>query len=210
MQNLTCCPFSCKMVSNPHGSLHQVLQPTAAGPVFAVRATIGDSPAAALLGGNMPTCPQCGNLRSRDSVVCRPCYIKNQTHPVAERFWSKVDRRGADECWSWKGGRRRRGYGIFSAGGSQLLAHRMAWQLSRGPIPPKMFICHHCDNPPCCNPAHLFIGSAADNFHDMIMKGRARSPIHKLTAPRHGMSAIRQDRNRGRNAPGSEPKWHTR
>lgn len=62
------------------------------------------------------------------------------------------------------------------------LAHRVAWRLANGPIPPRMCICHSCDNPKCINPKHLFLGSYSDNVRDMIRKGRAKwNPMRKLT-----------------------------
>jgi hypothetical protein len=90
------------------------------------------------------------------------------------RFQSKVDRRGPDDCWEWRGSQGTRGYGSFRTDGKTVRAHRMAYELARGPIPDGMMICHHCDNPPCCNPAHLFLGTAGDNVRDMVAKGRNR------------------------------------
>lgn len=100
--------------------------------------------------------------------------------PVAERFWSHVDIGSPDECWEWQAYRDHRGYGTFGfAAGDTRWAHRVAWELTNGPIPDGMLACHRCDNPPCCNPGHLFLGSYADNNSDAKAKGRtARGERH--------------------------------
>lgn len=89
---------------------------------------------------------------------------------IEERFWTKVAKRGPDECWLWTAGRDRHGYGHFDSHS----AHRTAWSLTNGAIPPGLFVCHRCDNRPCCNPSHLFTGTAKDNNRDMMEKGRYR------------------------------------
>lgn len=94
---------------------------------------------------------------------------------IEERFWAKVDRRGPDECWEWTGHRLKAGYGRFGSSGRfpcGQSTHRIAWHVSIGAIPAGLMVCHRCDNPPCCNPAHLFLGMAADNTHDMLNKRR--------------------------------------
>jgi hypothetical protein len=90
------------------------------------------------------------------------------------RFWAKVDRRGADECWPWKRGVDKNGYGKTYANGKHVRAHRVSWQLARGRSADELSVCHTCDNPVCCNPTHLFLGTNAENMRDKIAKGRAR------------------------------------
>jgi hypothetical protein len=97
-----------------------------------------------------------------------------------DRFWLLVEVRGESDCWEWTGAKSvvypGFAYGSFPTGrrGGHCYAHRHAWLLSNGPIPPGMSICHHCDNPPCCNPAHLFLGTQRDNIQDAVSKGRMR------------------------------------
>jgi hypothetical protein len=110
-------------------------------------------------------------LRSETAARIKPT--------VEERFWAKVDKRGPDECWPWAAGRNAKGYGYFHIGGERARsvversAHRASWVLARGPIPDGLYVLHRCDNPPCVNPAHLFLGTHLDNIQDMKAKGRA-------------------------------------
>ena len=98
-----------------------------------------------------------------------------------EEFWVRVDQSGGpDSCWEWKKGRNSKGYGEFLTDGKSMLAHRYAYTLVNGPIPKGMMVCHVCDNPPCCNPTHLFSGTGADNMQDAAQKGRIQSHA-KLT-----------------------------
>jgi len=94
--------------------------------------------------------------------------------PLSERFWAKVDRRGLDECWEWQGSRTGRGrYGNVKVDSyTNAPSHRVAWELTNGPVPEELCVCHRCDNPPCCNPAHLFLGTHQDNMIDKVAKGR--------------------------------------
>lgn len=89
-----------------------------------------------------------------------------------ERFWSKVNKGGDEECWHWVRGKDKDGYGIFWLNNTNIRAHRLAFILANGQIPKNMFVCHRCDNPSCVNPAHLFAGSSRDNINDMMAKGR--------------------------------------
>jgi hypothetical protein len=93
--------------------------------------------------------------------------------PISERFWEKVDIRGPDDCWNWLAGINQSGYGLFGLTNKSERAHRVAWMLTNGDIPGGLYICHHCDNRLCCNPAHCFLGTHDDNMKDMVQKGRA-------------------------------------
>jgi len=100
--------------------------------------------------------------------------------PLAERFWTKVNKSGPDDCWLWirtKSG----GYGyVWGDDGKMKIACRVAWQLTYGDIPIGMSVLHTCDNPPCVNPAHLFLGTQLDNMRDAKTKGRIKN------SPRYG------------------------
>lgn len=92
-----------------------------------------------------------------------------------ESFWAKIDHNGGpDACWPWTEGTGRRGYGKATYQGRTVAAHRLAWELTNGPAG-KLFVCHSCDNPPCCNPAHLFLGTPQGNQDDCRAKGRTAS-----------------------------------
>lgn len=89
---------------------------------------------------------------------------------------AKIDRRGPDDCWEWTGQRDAKGYGLIRRLGAQWRVTRIALALvGRAPAVVRL-VCHHCDNPPCCNPAHLFVGSHADNNADSTRKGRGVRP----------------------------------
>lgn len=91
-----------------------------------------------------------------------------------ELFWMKVRQGGPSECWEWTASKNKDGYGQFWIGHTFIPAHRYAWASQHGDIPEGMFICHHCDNPSCCNPDHLFLGNAQINNLDAIQKGRQK------------------------------------
>jgi hypothetical protein len=94
------------------------------------------------------------------------------------RLWAKVDIKGLNDCWEFTGARPVKNYGRLADGkGGRIRAHVAAWILTYGPVPDGHHVLHHCDNPPCCNPRHLFTGTNADNIRDSYAKGRRKSPF---------------------------------
>jgi len=94
------------------------------------------------------------------------------------RFWAKVEERGPNECWPWTGSRLPKGYGrarveLGPEGRETVIySHRLAYLFCCGDIPEGLYVLHSCDNPPCCNARHLFLGTATDNAQDRESKGR--------------------------------------
>lgn len=105
---------------------------------------------------------------------------RNRIWPTKEqRFWEKVDKSPGQgpngDCHEWQGHRIKWGYGSFKVGRAVKKAHRVAYELEHGPIPSGMLVKHSCDNPPCCNPAHLSLGTQIGNMAEMLERGRKRN-----------------------------------
>lgn len=96
--------------------------------------------------------------------------------PAEVRFWKYVVKAGPDDCWVWTGAKAPGGYGVIGVAARKIRAyraHRLSWEMANGqPAPDGMVVMHKCDNPPCVNPAHLKLGTYADNTADMMAKGR--------------------------------------
>jgi hypothetical protein len=139
------------------------------------------------------SCDYCGQSFSRPEGLSarrwearrfcsQPCAKKRLalelSEPLETRFWAKVEK--TDGCWLWVASTNKRGYGQISRPAEgPALAHRVSWELHFGPIPADLFVCHHCDTPPCVRPAHLFLGTNEDNVRDMLAKGRGGGPTCK-------------------------------
>jgi len=105
---------------------------------------------------------------------------------MPDYFWSRVARGAPTDCWNWLFGKTTRGYGKSYFQGREQHSHRIAWIITNGEIPDGLFVCHKCDNPSCCNPSHLFLGTGKDNMQDCVSKGRRpsgeRHPLSKMNA----------------------------
>lgn len=132
-------------------------------------------------------------IEATNTVLSAPQEIKF-TEKNIRNFWAKVNKNGPTQahmdtpCWVWTAGKRGNGYGAFSVRRKQLMAHRISWMISNGPIPHDgshhgICVCHQCDNPICCRPDHLFLGTVGDNARDRSSKGRSNSPRGEI----HGM-----------------------
>lgn len=157
------------------------------------------------------TCEQCGvtftrPARRRQRFCSKRCgsqsHARGRRGSLIERMAAKTRRAGADECWPWIGGVDHFGYGRIYDHGTSYQVHRVVYELEHGPIPDGLLVLHRCDNPPCVNPAHLFLGTNQDNVNDMLQKGRERrgETHHNAKISTQQVLELRQQFAAGRSA----------
>jgi len=123
-------------------------------------------------------CPRCGTMTTRTGMGghARYCEVTQE-----QLFWTKVDKSaGPDACWPWTGAITTHRYGCVQFYRRVLGAHKVAYLLAHGPVPDGLQIRHSCDNPPCCNPAHLSLGTRKDNAADKVARGRTPKTMTKF------------------------------
>lgn len=128
-----------------------------------------------------------------------------------ELFWSKVDIRSENECWPWLGCKDKDGYGQLRWADKyerqNVKAHRVAWELKKGPIPEGLGVLHNCDSPDCINyEKHMFLGTQADNQRDMSAKGRNHNTAKKFCVNGHAFT----EENTYRSIENGKPRRHCR
>ena len=146
------------------------------------------------------TAPQCGCVTTGKIIrgMCATHYDRwvhatpkekrGPTPRFSRDFWDFVDKSG--DCWVWTGPTNRKGYGWWSGNGTRGLAHRLSLSM-HDPLPSEaLMACHHCDNPPCVNPAHLYWGTARDNADDMVERSRGRNANSLKTHCKNGHELI--------------------
>lgn len=126
---------------------------------------------------------RCGSEWNRPATPAPRTYKPRQGGPgkgwrripdgdIQAHFWGRVQIGADDDCWPYRGSLKSNGYGSHVIRRRTYNAHRLAWQFTHGDIPNDLCVCHACDNRRCCNPSHLWLGTASENMQDMVAKGR--------------------------------------
>ena len=135
----------------------------------------------------LKVCPCCGkqfqSYRERTIYCSVQCSNEHRSANWEERFWARVEK--GEGCWPFRGAKSKDGYGVITIRGEQKSCHRIAYELTYGPIPAGLEVLHSCDTPACCRPDHFFLGTQKDNARDAISKSRfssgARNGMAKLS-----------------------------
>ena len=161
-------------------------------------------------------CAYCGKpfhskpcLKARGAKFCsQPCYWAAKRGDPVALFWAKVRKSDdPDGCWEWMG-HTTRGYGRHWAHGKAVQAHRFSYELHYDPIPDGLEALHSCDNPRCCRPDHIFLGTQADNVHDAQNKGRRRQGVMKPTPrPRTNVNRRRGELSPAAKVTAEQVRW---
>lgn len=129
----------------------------------------------------------------RDIFIEKEMAMDMNEHQI-EAFWSKVDiRNTVKDCWVWNGAKTPKGYGNVRINKKYLKSHRVAFSIANGEIPEGYIVCHICDNPSCCNPSHLMLGTIKSNAADMILKSRGKKPESAARGSVNGRSKLNEE-----------------
>lgn len=126
-------------------------------------------------------------------------YRRRPGADLASRYLKYVVKTKGGACWKWSGYKVPDGYGILSVQRRyenrrfNVYAHRLSWEIHRGPIPDKLWVLHRCDNPECTNPDHLFLGTPTDNVRDMVRKGRDNRAAKRRIGEENGVAKLTWD-----------------
>lgn len=138
----------------------------------------------------------------------KPLVATDFSEADQKRFWSRVNKNGPlpdqlnphyanlDCCWEWTAGKFQRGYGAIPLLNKTFKAHRISYCFHHGEVPNDLFVCHHCDNPSCVRPSHLFLGDINANGFDMSIKGRATrtGPTNPVKGERHHKAKLNSEK----------------
>lgn len=137
--------------------------------------------------GVLPTPPPALTNNEHEAFDMADISTILQDESVQARFWAKVDVRGPHECWEWLASKFQYGHGRFCAGRYQTSANRWSLAFTLGRMPSRFeYACHHCDNPSCVNPQHLYLGDPQSNTNDARMRGRLRPGVVSWNGRRRG------------------------